>query len=220
MIPSIKICGMTLPDNIREVAALRPEWLGMIFHPASPRNACSFRPDTLTDIRRGLSDDNNVSPRFVGVFVNRPANDVVDIAATYHLDAVQLHGDETPDLCNALQGHGFEVWKAVGIESPDDFRPLGEYIGTVDRFVFDRKSPRRGGTGEKFDWRHLPAYTLPVGFMLGGGVGADDVEAVGALNHPQLLGFDLNSRFEISPGIKDVGLLARFIASIRQRHEN
>lgn len=211
---------MTRADNIREVAELRPDWLGLIFHPASPRNALGLSPEALREVRNLIVAKTGQSPRFVGVFVNRPTSEVLDIAVAYNLDAVQLHGDESPDFCGTLSGHGFEVWKAVGIEIPDDFHPLEEYVGSVDRFVFDRKSPKRGGTGEKFDWRHLTAYTLPVGFMLGGGLGSDDAEAVAAITHPQLLGLDLNSRFEVSPGVKSAELLAPFIASVRQRHEN
>lgn len=216
---SIKICGMTRPDNIREVAALHPDWVGLIFHAASPRNALSLLPEALREARTIIASEVGSVPRFAGVFVNRPADEILAAAESYGLDAVQLHGDETPDFCASLRGKGFEVWKAVGIETPDDFLPLENYAGKVDRFVFDRKSPKRGGTGEKFDWRHLDAYTLPVGFMLGGGLGPDDGEAAARVAHPQLIGFDLNSRFEISPGIKNALLLSSFLANVRKRHD-
>lgn len=211
---SIKVCGMTRPDNIRAIAKLGPDWLGLIFHPASPRNALSLSPDALALLRE---EPDGRMLHFTGVFVDRPAGEVLQRAEDFALSAVQLHGSESPEYCSSLRGRGFEVWKAVGIESRNDFQILQPYVGTVDRFVFDRKSSRHGGTGKKFDWNLLADYNLPVNFMLGGGVGPEDAETIRSLDHPQLIGLDLNSRFEISPGIKDAVLLKNFINSLMER---
>lgn len=208
---SIKVCGMTRPDNMRAIATLSPDWMGLIFHAASPRNALSLSPEQITAMREECAGE---FPRFVGVFVNRPEDEVLVRAEEFSLAAVQLHGDESPEYCASLRGHGFEVWKAVGIESQEDFLHLQPYIGKVDRFVFDRKSPRRGGTGKKFDWDLLSAYTLPVEFMLGGGIGPEDAEKILSVSHPRFVGLDLNSCFETSPGIKDIDLLNKFITSL------
>lgn len=210
---SIKVCGMTQMDNIRALAALAPDWVGLIFHPSSPRNALALLPEELVRAREAT----DVRPlKFVGVFVDRPANEVATRAEEFMLSAVQLHGNESPEYCSSLRGHGFEVWKAVGIETADDFQRLQPYIGKVDRFVFDRKSPRHGGTGKKFDWNLLDGYNLPAGFMLGGGIGPGDAGKIAAIDHPQFLGVDLNSCFEISPGIKNIELLNEFITLLRQ----
>lgn len=203
---SIKICGMADAGNIREAMALCPDYLGLIFHPASPRNACNLNPEELAGVREAI--------KFVGVFVNRPEDEILARCEAYRLQAVQLHGDESPEFCHSLRGRGFEIWKAVGIETVGDINSLERYAACVDRFVFDRKSPRHGGTGKKFDWSLLASYSLPVGFMLGGGIGPEDADAIAALRHPQLVGIDLNSRFELSPGIKDIGLLNAFLKSL------
>ena len=194
----IKVCGMAYPDNIHDVAALHPDYIGLIFHTSSPRNAYLLLP---TDLPAGI--------RRVGVFVNRPASDILAIAAYYDLSAVQLHGDETPEFCQSLKGHGFEVWKAVGIETAEDFKAIERY--DVDRIVLDKKSPSRGGTGRKFDWTLLEHYTAPTPFMLAGGIGPEDAQAVAIMDHPRLVGFDLNSRFESEPGVKDITLLKSFL---------
>lgn len=206
---SVKICGMADIDNIRDAVGLGPDYLGLIFHPSSPRNACGLISSELDKVRGDI--------KFVGVFVNRPEDEVFAVCSGYRLSAVQLHGNESPDYCRHLRGNGIEVWKAVGIETDGDIADLHEYIGCVDRFVFDRKSASHGGTGKKFDWKILDYYTLPVGFMLGGGIGPDDVAALRFLTHPSLVGLDLNSRFEISPGIKDISLLDVFMKKLNDR---
>lgn len=203
----IKICGMASEPNIREIAGLRPDYIGLIFHAPSPRNAIglSLGFGTADGVRKGL----------VGVFVDKTEDEIMDYARQYKLSTVQLHGDESPELCRALRLRGLKVWKAVGLETVGDFETLTPYADCVDRFVFDSKSPARGGSGLKFDWNLLRFYTFPVDFMLGGGIGPDDAEAIAALSHPRLAGLDLNSRFEVIPGVKNSNLLKSFINKIR-----
>lgn len=205
---SIKICGMADAGNIHEAMALRPDYLGLIFHPVSPRNACRLASEELEGVRGRV--------KLVGVFVNRPVDEILARCKAYGLHAVQLHGDESPEFCHSLRGRGFEVWKAVGVGTVDDIASLERYAGCVDSFVLDRKSPNRGGTGKKFDWNLLSSYSLPVGFMLGGGIGPEDAEAITRLCHPRLTGIDLNSRFELSPGIKNIELLKTFLKAVRR----
>lgn len=207
MTPLVKICGMTSADNIARALTLSPDWLGLIFHRPSPRNALGLAPEEFTRFSGKV--------KFVGVFVNRPVGEVLDTAGRYGLAAVQLHGDESSEYCRQLRDRGFEVWKAVGIEAEKDMTALTPYADCVDRFVFDRKSASRGGTGEKFDWKLLKCYTLPVPFLLGGGIGPEDAELIRTLSHPRLAGIDLNSRFETSPGIKNIELLNDFLKKIK-----
>lgn len=208
MTPLVKICGMTSADNIACALTLSPDWLGLIFHRPSPRNALGLAPEEHARFSGKV--------KFAGVFVNRPVGEVLNTAERYGLAAVQLHGDESPEYCHELCDRGFEVWKAVGIRTEEDMTALRRYADCVDSFVFDRKSASRGGTGEKFDWKLLKCYTLPVPFLLGGGIGPEDAELIHTLSHPHLAGIDLNSRFEISPGIKNIELLNDFLKKIRQ----
>lgn len=201
----IKVCGMTRPDNMAEVAALGVDYVGLIFHPASPRYAadCDAVAVAAVDVRR------------VGVFVDSAPDAIMACADRFGLYAVQLHGSESPEMCSALRGHGFEVWKAVGIAGTDDIDRLAAYSGCIDRLVFDRKSARHGGTGRKFDWTLIEGHTFPAPFMLGGGIGPDDAQAIASLAHPHLVGIDLNSRFESSPGVKSPRLIASFITNLK-----
>lgn len=205
----IKICGMASEINIRETAACKPDYFGLIFHSPSPRNAICLAPESVITCR----------PRrgFVGVFVNKDENEIVDYIRRYRLSAAQLHGDESPELCRRLKERGFRVWKAIGVDTPQDFRLTERYAGCVERFVFDRKSPLRGGSGLKFDWRMLRHYTTGVDFMLGGGIGPDDADDILAIDHPNLAGIDLNSCFEVIPGVKNSKLLESFIQKIRTK---
>lgn len=205
---AVKICGMNSPANIREISSLSPDYLGLIFHRPSPRNACGLDPKELSPFFGKV--------KFVGVFVNMPLEELKAIAGSYALAAVQLHGDESRAYCKALRDNGYEVWKAIGVETAEDMEGLAEYATCVDRIVLDRKSATRGGTGQKFDWKLLDCYPLAVPFMLGGGIGPEDSEAIAGLRHPRLAGIDLNSRFESYPGIKNFELLDEFLHKIKE----
>ena len=206
----IKTCGMRDADNIREVEALGIDWMGFIFWPKSSRFV-SQHPDYLPNqVKR------------VGVFVDEEAGRVIQTADEYGLDLIQLHGHESPEYLSMLKGH--RIIKAFNIAIPSDFRDTAPYEGLADYFLFDtRRLPEEtggkllpGGTGKKFDWGILETYKGNTPFLLSGGIGSDDVEQVRAINHPKCIGIDLNSRFEISPGLKDVNKLKQFIENIKK----
>ena len=187
-------------ENIRAVEQLGIDWMGFIFWPKSSRYV-SERPTYLpTRCRR------------VGVFVDAPLADVLQKVQEYGLDIVQLHGNESPEYAMKLQG--CSLIKAFNIAGPEDLVQTKAYEGIVDYFLFDTKGKSVGGNGEKFDWSVLEAYTGDTPFLLSGGIGPDDAERVRQFNHPRLAGIDLNSRFELSPGLKDITKLKHFL-----RHE-
>lgn len=198
----IKVCGMREAENIREVEALGIDWLGMIFWPKSSRFV-SQRPEYLPNqVKR------------VGVFVDEEAGRVMETADEYGLDLIQLHGHESPEYISMLKGH--RIIKAFNIAIPSDFRDTAPYEGLADYFLFDTKGKQVGGNGEKFDWSVLSSYQGRTPFLLSGGIGPEDVEQVRAINHPKCIGIDLNSRFEIEPGLKDVAQLRTFIEAVRR----
>lgn len=203
----IKVCGMRHADNIRQVEALGPDWMGLIFWPRSSRYV-DRRPDYLpTRARR------------VGVFVDQPADEIVRIARDYRLDAIQLHGHETPaDLCRlrAVLGTAPALIKAFSISTAADLERTADYDGAADYLLFDTKTPLAGGSGRQFDWRVLDAYHGTTPFLLSGGIGPDDTGRLAAFHHPRCIGIDLNSRFELEPGLKDVEKLKTFIKKIRE----
>ena len=192
----IKVCGLTKKTPLRELAPLPIDWGGLIFVESSPRYIGHKKPFELpAGIKR------------VGVFRDQFPSRVQTISAAWKLDFVQLHGRETPDQVEELRECGCRVIKTISVKSERDLRKASKY-DEADYLLFDRGA---GGTGEKFDWGLLGAYEGEVPFLLAGGIGPDDAERVAAVEHPRLAGFDLNSRFETAPGVKDPALLYQFL---------
>lgn len=194
----IKVCGMREADNIHEVEALGVDWLGLIFWPKSSRYI-SERPDYLPQ-----------HAKRVGVFVDEAVDTVKKKADAYALDLIQLHGSESPDYIRALKA-SCSIIKAFSIATADDLEQTKDYEGLVDYFLFDTKGPSVGGNGVQFNWDVLKDYHGQTPFLLSGGIGPDDAERIQAFHHPQCIGIDLNSRFELSPGLKDINKLKQFI---------
>ena len=196
----IKICGMRDAENIREVESLGIDMMGFIFWPKSSRYV-GQRPDYLpTKCKR------------VGVFVDEDIESVKRIADDYALDYIQLHGHESSDYCAQLQG--LHLIKAISVSSRNNIATYKTYEGLVEYFLFDTKCPSVGGSGQQFDWSVLSAYDGSTPFLLSGGFGPDDAERIKSFHHPQCIGIDLNSRFELAPGLKDVIKLQAFIKEL------
>ena len=198
----LKVCGMRDPYNIHEVAALNPDFMGFIFYPPSPRYLASA-----IDIPWASLDDILLT----GVFVDEQHKVIKEKAREFRLKAVQLHGNESPEFCRLLRDEGLKVLKAIPVDRKDDFKGAGKYRGAVDFFLFDTKTEAHGGSGRRFDWELLHDYTADIPFLLSGGISIDDVERIRQLQHPMLSGVDVNSRFEVAPGLKDAALLQQFI---------
>jgi len=202
----IKVCGMREPENIREVEALRPDWMGFIFWPKSKRCVSVF-PEYMP-----------IYAKRVGVFVDECLEVVKQTADEYALDIIQLHGSESPEYARELRE--WEVMKAFNIATADDLRCTAEYEGAADYFLFDTKGPSVGGNGEQFDWSVLSSYCGATPFLLSGGIGPDDASRVKAFHHERCIGIDLNSRFEVTPGLKDAEKLKTFIKQIRNNEQD
>ena len=198
----IKVCGMREADNIHEVEMLGIDMMGFIFWPKSSRFA-SQRPDYLPkNVKR------------VGVFVDEDPEQVKRLADDYDLDYIQLHGQESPSYI--FQLGGLHIIKVFNISTAEDLLQAQPYEGIVDYFLFDAKGKSVGGNGEKFNWDVLSAYNGSTPFLLSGGIGPDDATNVKAFHHPKCIGIDLNSRFELSPGLKDVAKLKEFMFNLNK----
>ena len=197
----LKICGMKQPGNLQAIAALQPDYLGFIFYPKSKR----FMGDTLSPEQlAGLPS----AIKKTGVFVNADAAYILEQAKAYGLDMLQLHGDESPEECAALQGKGYKLVKAFGVDSGFDFSQLKAYAAVTDYYLFDTKGPAYGGNGIVFDWSVLEQYDQHKPFFLSGGIGLEELRELEKLKDmSQLHALDVNSRFELEPGLKDVDLL-------------
>ena len=210
----IKVCGMKDPLNIRQIAAIKGiDLIGMIFYPPSLRYVDSQQTaDTVVTIS---------PPHKVGVFVNEIREVVVHKCAMYHLDYIQLHGNETAEYMIDLREmlpDNIKFIKAFSVRSKQDIKQVQDYEGLCDYFLFDTPTSGYGGSGETFDWNILQTYNGSTPFLLSGGISADSIEDLANFQHPQWAGIDLNSRFETAPGQKDTVLLTDFIKRIKKIH--
>lgn len=201
----IKICG--LRDNFADVVALKPDFAGLIFYPKSPRFVeLSQEPvlkQKLTDVKK------------VGVFVNADKDYILGKVSEYNLDLVQLHGNESPELCAEIR-KSLPVIKAFGISSESDLQSAESYAQYVDYLLFDTKTKGYGGSGVKFDWQILQNVNISQKFLLSGGISLDDLEDIKALKINNLVGVDLNSRFEDAPGLKNIEKLKQALNIVRK----
>lgn len=204
----VKVCGMRYPDNVKEVATSNPDYLGFIFYPESQRYAGS-KPE------KSVFDNIPEGTRKVGVFVNEDHDKMLEISEEYGLGILQLHGDESPELCMNLRSSGLMIIKAFNIDTNFRFGSLVRFIPVCDYFLFDTGSKCRGGSGIKFNWSRLEEYNLGVPFFLSGGIGPEDIEIILQIKNDHMHAVDINSRFEISPGVKDPVLVDTFINKIK-----
>jgi Phosphoribosylanthranilate isomerase len=206
----IKVCGMRQGANVQEVARLKPDLMGFIFYPKSKRFVGEdFDPSIIRSVMPEVQT--------VGVFVNEEVDSIISLVRKYSLDFVQLHGNESPASCQMLRDKGIKVLKAFGIHNEFDWTALEPYTASCDYFLFDTSTRDYGGSGVKFDWNTLNNYKLPTPFVLSGGIGPEDADVIKSIKHPQLEGIDINSRFEVEPGLKDAGLLQTFITKVRTK---
>lgn len=206
----IKVCGMRDADNIRAVAKTGVNWMGMIFWPRSSRHMADL--SAANAIPCGIER--------VGVFVDQSCEDIINIAEKCRLDVIQLHGKESRESILALRGRlrkGVRLMKAISVGATDDIGKASEYDDIVDYLLFDTKCTTVGGSGKQFDWSVLDEYNGSTPFLLSGGIGPDDAEAVSLFRHPLMMGIDLNSRFETAPAYKDVEKLSTFINEINKQ---
>ena len=208
-------------ENIRQVAELGVNWIGMIFWDKSPRNVTMI-PTYAGIIPDRGSDIGSFKAKRVGVFVDEMPQNIITRVVNYKLDLVQLHGHETPTLIRNLRRTlapdirpGVQFIKAISVGGCNDIAAYKDYEDCVDYFLFDTKCPTVGGSGSQFDWSVLEAYDGDVPFLLSGGIGPDDAKRVRNFHHPKCIGIDLNSRFETEPGLKDITKLKQFLEQLK-----
>ena len=200
----LKICGMK--HNTLEVAALQPDYLGFIFHQDSPRSFDDDVPELSENIKR------------VGVFVDKTVEFIVGQIEKHELDLVQLHGHESPEVCKLLRSANVEVIKVFSIKNEFDFSVLTPYEDACNYFLFDTKGKLPGGNGYTFDWSVLNDYPSSKPFFLSGGIGLDQIENIREFKSSPASTYcyalDVNSKFEIEPGLKDIEELKKFKSQI------
>jgi len=200
----LKVCGMRDPENIRAIEQLAIDWMGFIFYPKSKRYVADKDEAVVKAIHQCRKEK-------VGVFVNAEPGEICKIASLFRLNLLQLHGNESAAQCQLLKDKQFKVIKAFSVETKDDLEKVHAYEEVVDFFLFDTKCEGYGGSGKRFDWSVLQAYQGNTPFLLSGGITLDSLLDIEQFQHPQMIGVDVNSGFEVSPAIKDVTKLRTFV---------
>ncbi len=212
---------MTSIDQMHQLGEMGVEFAGMIFYPKSPRYVVKFGL-TGADVKKA-----KVKPYKVGVFVNASAEEVIKQVNDFGLDMVQLHGHETPYECNKIADY-VHVIKAFRFSENDHVQwMIKDFYDCADMFLFDTgvTAPKNGaevqygGTGRKFDWSRLKGLDIGKAFFLSGGIEPTDAPAIKEfMNDPvakDLFVVDVNSRFESSPGVKDMDKVRQFIQQLK-----
>ncbi|KIA85661.1 phosphoribosylanthranilate isomerase [Flavobacterium sp. AED] len=195
----LKICGMKYPENILEVGSLLPDYMGFIFWEKSAR----YFEDSIPDLPKSIKK--------VGVFVNATQDEILEKIAKYNLQAVQLHGQESVEFCLDLKNkmdNSIEIIKVFSVDDSFDFEVLKPFEAVCDYFLFDTKGKLPGGNGTTFDWKVLEKYPSSKPFFLSGGIGINEMDAVNEISKTNLpiYAIDVNSKFEIEPGLKNIQL--------------
>jgi len=205
--PLIKICGMKSPENIRSVIKMNPAMIGFIFHPDSARD--------VSDVAGSLPF-NEIPAHIlkVAVVVDKPLEECREIVTGFGFDALQLHGKESPEFCRAMRAYcmvikSFHVAGALPVQ-------MATYEGSCDYFLFDTAGMAAGGTGKSFDHQMLYAYKGKTPYLVAGGIGPDEASRLLTTPPPKMAGLDLNSRFEVSPGLKDIRKLQKTFTFMKE----
>lgn len=209
-----KVCGMTNAEQVLQLDEMGVEFAGFIFYPKSPRYAYRFMP------RPEIKKIKGQSINKVGVFVNADVEELLQTVDDCGLYLVQLHGDETPRYCERVADY-VTVIKAFRLREDDNVLwKIKDYMDIADMFLFDTDGIGYGGTGKKFNWDALKGLNIQKPFFLSGGIGPDDVDAIAEFAQDpvakDLFSIDVNSRFEVSPGVKEMNQLSKFISSIKK----
>lgn len=207
----IKVCGITQLKQLKQLDELGVDYAGMIFYHRSARYVLN---KLLSEEVKKL----HLSLQKVGVFVNASEEDIKTQIELYGLNVVQLHGDETPAFCNHISNY-VTVIKAFRITQKNEQNidwMIKPYEEACDFYLFDTNRPGAyGGTGEGFDWTILETNLINKPFFLSGGISLNDVERIKAFQHPFFYAVDVNSKFEIEDGIKDMNQVKIFVEQLQ-----
>ncbi|MEJ8756487.1 phosphoribosylanthranilate isomerase [Pontibacter sp. H259] len=208
----LKVCGMREPENLKQIAALLPDYLGFIFYKESKR----FCGDTITP---EMLSELPASIKKVGVFVNEATESILETVTKYKMDVVQLHGRETPRQCQELKSAGLEVIKAFSVDDRFVFENTLLYERYCDYFLFDTRGNNYGGNGTVFDWEILKGYLSDKPYFLSGGLNLENLKSQEFDRiWPKPFALDVNSGFEIEPGLKDVEKVRFLLEQLKIRN--
>ena len=205
----LKVCGLTKLDQIQELISLNVDFLGFIFYEKSPR----FVLNHLS--LEGISAINHQGK--VGVFVNETVEKIVEISEKSNLNFIQLHGDEDEEFVKKLRlslSKNIKIIKVIRIGNDfekfkNEISKISNLKSQISNLLFDTDSKAFGGTGKTFDWQILNEIEIPIPYFLSGGISLENIHQLSTINH-QPLALDINSKFEIEPGNKNLEKIKKF----------
>ena len=208
----LKVCGMTQLSQLEELGEMGVAFAGMIFYPKSPRFV-------LKTLDGEMVKKAKLKVYKVGVFVNASYEEIVNHVDNFGLDMVQLHGDETPRFCEQISLY-IQTIKAFRLGENENIPwMIKDYKDCCDMYLFDTMGAGYGGTGKKFNWEVMSGLDIQKPFFLSGGIDPEDASAIRSFTHQSvakdLFAVDINSRFETSPGVKDLGKVREFIEKLK-----
>jgi len=198
----VKVCGILDQENHDALASCHVDMIGINFYEASKRYIGEQHLEVVPLQKR------------IGVFVKSTKDQILQAKQNHHLDYAQLHGDETVTICKDIQGI-IPIIKVFRITEGFDWNSTEEYA-FADYFLFDTFTKVYGGSGKRFDWSDLVKYQGNTSFFLSGGIGPTDVEAIMSVDHPKLIGVDINSGFEVEPGLKNIEEVRSFVTALKK----
>jgi len=214
--PKIKVCGLTQLAQISELVALKIDFQGFIFYEKSPRYVLNYLSlEQISKIRHHGK---------VGVFVNESVENIIEISEKANLNFVQLHGDETEHFISELKqklNPKIEIIKVIriGNQSSNELqKTINPNLSTISYLLFDTNSKAFGGTGKTFDWNILNEVEIPIPYFLSGGISLENIHQLSTVNQ-QPFAIDINSKFELEAGIKDLEKIKELISKFKNPNE-
>ncbi|MFZ9588571.1 MAG: phosphoribosylanthranilate isomerase [Chitinophagaceae bacterium] len=209
----LKVCGITQLDQLLALQAMGVDYAGLIFYEGSPRfvGAHHFSPSVLKQ--------NDIAIKRIGVFVNASEDEILQAVDDWQLEMVQLHGEESPVFCEKISNH-VKTIKAFRVNEEESLAyKVAPYQNAVEYFLFDAMGKQYGGTGNKFDWKVIAEAKIDKPYFLSGGLGPDDVDSIQAFvqTNSNCFAIDVNSRFEVKPGVKNLEIVRNFTESLLKK---
>jgi len=202
---NVKVCGITTNEQINALSKLDVQMVGLNFYPPSKR---------FIKNNNDLKENINSNLKRVGVFVNSSKDDILAKREIYQLDYAQLHGDEDYNFCSELS-KDISLIKVWRVKSQPDENIIHHYDDIISFHLFDTYTEEYGGSGKSFNWKLIEDLDLKKPIMLSGGISPEHTKILNRINNENIWGVDINSRFETSPGIKDIEMIESFTKQLK-----
>jgi phosphoribosylanthranilate isomerase len=206
----LKVCGITQLDQLLALQEIGVDYAGLIFYEGSPRFIGAHSLDA------SILKQNEITIKRIGVFVNAKEDEILKAVQDWKLEMVQLHGEESPVFCEKISNH-VKTIKAFRVKEEESLAyKVAPYENAVEYYLFDAMGKQYGGTGNKFDWKVIAEANIQKPYFLSGGLGPDDVADIHAFTqiNSNCFAIDVNSRFEVKPGVKNLEIVKTFAESL------